>query len=240
MARAIVDLTGQRFGDWLVISRAAKPVGITSKYPFWLCRCVCGVERAVRGSGGLTSGTTTGCGCTKNSKLAARAHKHGQSAMRDIYAVWCAMRQRCYNPDQAAYHRYGGRGILICERWRGDDGFVNFRHDMGERTSRKFTIDRIDNDKGYWCGKAECPECGPLGREPNCRWATRQTQCRNTSRNVYLTVGGQSVCVGSLLDIPGSNRTALRRYMERGLTGDEIVALFRTAWWHGDERHPCG
>jgi hypothetical protein len=91
-----------------------------------------------------------------------------------------AIMDRCYNPNNISYPYYGGRGITVCARWR--ESGPAFRSDMGSRPSPKHSIDRIDNDKGYWCGKSECPECGPANRKPNCRWATRKNQIANSSR----------------------------------------------------------
>jgi hypothetical protein len=75
------------------------------------------------------------------------------------------MRARCNNPRHHAYEHYGGRGIKICDRWSGEQGFENFLSDMGERPPGK-TLDRYPNNDGNY--------------EPgNCRWATSKEQARN-------------------------------------------------------------
>lgn len=85
-----------------------------------------------------------------------------------LYYTWKGMRQRCENPHFKQYADYGGRGIVVCERWTMPvEGFWNFVNDMGERPDG-YTLDRIDPDMGY------CPE--------NCKWADRLTQNNNTRR----------------------------------------------------------
>ena len=75
--------------------------------------------------------------------------------------VWQAMLQRCSNPKATHYYRYGGRGIIVCERWLK---FENFYKDMGDRPEG-MTLDRINNNGNY----------EPL----NCRWVTHKENCNN-------------------------------------------------------------
>ncbi len=97
------------------------------------------------------------------------------------YACWIMMRQRCNNPRSKQFRNYGERGITICDRWSGTDGFANFIADMGRRPSLKHQIDRINND-------------GPYSPE-NCRWATHVQQARNKRTNRLLTFRGKTQCV---------------------------------------------
>lgn len=82
-----------------------------------------------------------------------------------LYSRWEGMIGRCYRQNQPAYKNYGGRGIKVCDRWRGRGGFLNFLEDMGELPSPKHSLDRIDVNADY------TPE--------NCRWATWTEQSIN-------------------------------------------------------------
>lgn len=102
-------------------------------------------------------------------KLSAQAKvistKHGKCGSQE-YIAWQLLRQRCNNPKNPRYNRYGGRGISVCERW---SRFENFYADMGDKPDPKLSIDRIDNDGNYEPG--------------NCRWATASEQRRNSHRD---------------------------------------------------------
>jgi hypothetical protein len=92
------------------------------------------------------------------------------------YGIWKGMRQRCTNPTVRDYHRYGGRGIEVCERW---ESFTAFLADVGPRPGPGYSLDRIDNDGDYEPG--------------NVRWATAKEQQRNTDRVRRFTYQGETL-----------------------------------------------
>lgn len=79
------------------------------------------------------------------------------------------MKQRCYNPKNSKYANYGGRGIIVCERWLNN--FNNFYRDMGDRPFSSYSLDRINNDGNY------SPD--------NCRWVSARQQANNRRDNKY-------------------------------------------------------
>lgn len=165
----IIDLTGQRFSRLVVLRKEESK----NKKVRWLCRCDCGNETSVIASN-LRCGHTTSCGCV------LREHHEARKAagrMNDFpeYNTWEQMKRRCYDTDSISYPNYGGRGITVCPRWRGN--FMQFLEDMGRRPGPGYSIERIDNDREY------CPE--------NCRWATTAEQARNKRNNVHLTYKGK-------------------------------------------------
>ncbi len=223
--RTVEDLTGQNFSRWTVLSLVGPTVlrcGL--KQMLWLCHCICGTKRPVT-EASLRSGNSKSCGCLrrenhskrdKNKQIeAVTTHGESHSHLTAEYQCWVNMRKRCYNTNARQYPRYGGRGITICIRWRAS--YEAFLEDVGRRPPHEskarnqgYSLDRIDNDGGYWCGKSECVECGPLGRKPNCRWATKKEQAAN--RRKYCVVQGFSI-------------TELLAELKRRAEGDDTALL---------------
>jgi hypothetical protein len=148
-------MTGQKFGRLTVLRRE----GSQGKGATWLCLCDCGTEHVVRRSD-LTSGNTKSCGCLRREQASKASLSHGQSGT-PTYASWEAMKRRCLNPNSPDYHRYGGRGITVCDRWLS---FENFLADMGERAEGT-SLGRIGDEGNYEPG--------------NVRWMTPEEQAAN-------------------------------------------------------------
>jgi len=124
-----------------------------------------------------------------------------------IYKLWVAIKDRCLNPDNKAYHRYGGRGITIAPEWVSD--FAAFRLAVGDRP-KGATLDRIDNSKGY---------------EPNnVRWTTRKVQANNRETNVVLTRDGLTMTLKQWATHLGWKYGLLASRWKKGLRDDELFA----------------
>jgi hypothetical protein len=132
-----------------------------------LCQCVCS-KKFFTWSHHLRSENTSSCGCKKATRLNKQTVRYTEGfsvkghPMQLMYARWSGMIDRCTRTTHHAYHRYGGRGIRVCERWHN---FETFLTDMGLPPFKGASIDRIDNSGNY---------------EPsNCRWATAKMQSQN-------------------------------------------------------------
>ena len=177
------DLTGQKFGRLTVIGLDDTK---QTRKTYWICECECGGIKSAR-SDSLLCGAIKSCGCMKKEQDKKNLDRtsHGHEGIR-LYYIWQGMKKRCYNINDTHYHRYGGRGIVVCDEWKNDfEAFYDWALLNGY--SEGLTIDRIDNDGNY---------------EPaNCHWATNQEQANNRSTNIKITIGNATKTLQQWCDI---------------------------------------
>jgi len=195
MDNKLKDMTSMRIGMLSVIGRAPDAlIGIKKdKHVMWNCLCDCGKLKSISGAR-IRSGITKSCGCLK--KLLTSERKSKRTGMKE-YGIWCSMINRCNDKNVKSYHRYGGRGIKVCDRWNNFDIFIS---DMGLRPSIHHSIDRIDNDGFY--------------NKDNCRWVTMKEQNNNRSNNRIIIYGGKSKTLQQWADDIGINQSSLRTRLE--------------------------
>lgn len=167
---------GQVFGRLTVeglpfyLYRAGNP-GRLKRVQHVVCSCVCGRPNKIYMVTFISRLRTFSCGCVKPSK---RTHGESRTA---LFRRWTMMKSRCYCKTAANYHRYGGRGIFVCDEWR--HSYAAFRDWSARHGYRpELDIDRIDND-------------GPYSPE-NCRWVSRSTNLGNRRNTVRLTAFGET------------------------------------------------
>lgn len=203
----VKDITGQRFGCLTVIRFSHCNRGKS----VWICVCDCGNTRPwTQRHIGQCQKQCRQCPKEKgwNKHRIPRvytygpdipSYKHGGWNTAE-YRVWAIMKDRCSNPNGAEYHRYGGRGIFVCERWK--QSFGDFIQDMGLRPSPEYSIDRIDND-------------GPYSPD-NCRWATRTEQQNNRSTTVRLAFNGETHSTNEWSRLIGISISCIRYRLRAG------------------------
>lgn len=197
--RKAIDLTGQKFGRLVVIERCENLGGKTA----WLCVCDCGSRHKAAGSH-LKSGYIKSCGCLAREHGSTVNLKHGKKGS-PTYKTWLTMRQRCNNPNDSHYPRYGGRGIGVCSRW---ESFQSFYDDMGERPKGR-SIDRIDADGDY--------------TPSNCRWSDPKEQANNRRNTKYLTLNGETKALGVWAEETGQPIGRLKQRVRAGWSDEQVV-----------------
>lgn len=167
------------------------------------------------------------CGCIQKAytSLMGKAKKlpDGVSRMSQVeYRLFWSMISRCTN---IKYKNYAGRGITVCQRWKDkENGYINFLEDMGRRPSDKHTLDRINNDANYSCGK--CEECLENGWPMNCRWATMKEQCNNKRNNRTVSYNGKTLTATEWARFYQQPEYLFWRMIKKNLSDIEIIQEF--------------
>lgn len=185
-----VGMIGRKFGRLTVLAFVEMR---KHRQSYWLCQCTCG-NTTVIGISSAREGGTKSCGCARLQPDPAANKRQPE------YAIWCAMKNRCYNSNVSHYSRYGGRGIKVCARWR--HSFKSFLADMGPRPSAKHSIERRDNNGDY--------------NPNNCSWELKQVQARNTSTNRLITFNNETRCLVEWSEYTGLKAPTIWRRLKAG------------------------
>lgn len=200
--RRFLNITGLRFGRLVVIAPTSRRSGSSI---MWDCLCDCG-QHKVASSSNLKRGTVSSCGCYMKEWNVRTKTTHGRKHTPE-YRAWGSMMHRCENPHNRHYARYGGRGIVVCERWRKFEGFFE---DMGERPTRRHSLDRIDNNRGY--------------EKDNCKWSTKKEQSRNTCTNTRITHNGVTRCLVEWAEVARIHPDTLLTRLKHGWEMERAIS----------------
>ncbi len=131
---------------------------------------------------------------------------HGMTKSPE-FRVWGAMLTRTGNKNYPKYPSYGGRGIETCDRWR--EAFLNFYDDMGPRPTPKHTLERKNNNLGYF--------------KENCSWEIMAVQARNKRNNRYVYYRGERVLIFDLAKRFGLSYQGILRRIKNGWSIEDAV-----------------
>ena len=182
----------------------------------WRCQCDCGnivlASQSNLNKGTKERGGTKSCGCLKADSGREQLSTHGLSQddsgqQSRLYGIWCDMRKRCYNSDGKYFHRYGGRGISVCDEWLTFPPFYQWAMDNGYRDY--LTLDRKENDGNY------CPE--------NCRWVTIKVQQNNRSDNHFITFNNCTMTMTEWSEAKGLKVGTLGFRLRKGWTVEKAL-----------------
>ena len=205
---ARLSLEGKRYGRLSVLRFEC----IRGKKRIWRCLCDCG-RLSFAQTSDLTCGKHRSCGCLQIDTVTIHgatkcSKKHAPSTTPE-YRSWNLMNQRCSNPSNPLWKLYGGRGIIVCDRWR--NSFASFLSDMGVKPKTVLTLDRIDTNGHY---------------EPsNCRWVTHIRQQYNKRTNLQLCVNGFTGNLSEVADHFQVDFDSLLALYRKHTPLDEAVAM---------------
>lgn len=204
-----INIIGQKFSRLTVVNECNER---RNKKIFWQCKCDCGKYVDVV-SQHLRTGATRSCGCLFTEEHTKRITTHGLTKRGNKkpseYIIWSGMISRCTNTKEERYKDYGGRGIMVCNRWL--HSFENFFADMGQKPTELHSIDRINTNGNYEPG--------------NCRWATDIEQARNKRNNIVIEHNNQTLVLSDWAQILNANPASIK-YMLKTFSFNDIHNFF--------------
>ena len=199
------DLTNKTFGRLKVLGLAGKS---NCGHSIWFCTCICG-KIIKRQSNLLSRSKTPSCGCYSVEETIKRNLEHGLSGS-EHYKAWKSIKDRCYNPNSKSYKDYGARGITMAKEWLTNyKCFYNYIVKNLGAKPKSFSLDRIDNSKGYEPG--------------NLRWASRVQQNRNRRNTKFITYKDKTMTIKEWADFLGVKYDTLHDATSKGKSIDFFI-----------------
>ena len=209
-SRGIKNLIGKKRGKLTVVAMSLDKD--KKGNVMWKCKCECGNYRDMS-TRNFNRGINPSCGiCDKILGVTSTDNKSG------FLSRYKHMIDRCFNPKNRYYKNYGERGITVCSRWLGNEGFIHFKEDMYESYQKHFeehngdtTLDRIDVNSNY------CKE--------NCRWLTNKEQQSNRTNNHIVNYRGKTQPLCKHIEDVGINSSTVRNRLYLGWSVDDALSI---------------
>ena len=200
--------SGDRFGNWVVLYATSY-----GRRKYWLCQCDCGNKAEVVSSK-LRGGYSKRCNECRIKELRSNPTRqtHGFSnadgLKGETYYIWRSMKARIKNPNHHKYPSHGGSGLTLDPRW---EKFEQFLEDIGEKPYQGASIERVDNEFGYW--------------PSNCVWANRFEQGNNRHDNRIITANGKTQCSAWWARETGLKRKTIEQRLDDGWSQEDSVNI---------------
>lgn len=200
------SLIGHTWGQFKLIKVLPHIANMRRKGLF---ACSCGRHKEVDFKV-IFSGNTQSCGCSKLKNLTKQYSKTHGLSKTPLYAIYYSMMSRCYDVGNAGYHNYGGRGISVCDEWKGNVvAFVEWAKSNGWQ--KGLEIDRRNNNNGY------SPD--------NCWVRTMVQNRRNKSNNKKVTYNGQTKCCVEWDEMLGFRKGTVAQRIRYGWSESDAIEL---------------
>lgn len=203
MGKRIEYVRGQRFIGTRFVFLEDRPPLIGKKERRALFQCDCGVQKELP-IFWVRHLNSTSCGCYQTEYMIQVNTTHS-NAPRDnpsgAYRSWQALQQRV-KVDPNYSH------VSICPSWLGEEGFITFLKDMGDRPANH-TIERVNNLGNY--------------EASNCIWATQLTQAQNSRNTKHITINNQTHSISEWCRIMGIGYYLVKQRRKRGMSIEDAI-----------------
>lgn len=194
----------KKYNRLLILEEVLPPIRSKDRA---LMLCDCGKKKIIS-MWEVVTGSIKSCGCLQKEN---HVKTHSMSRTKE-YRAWLGMKARCYNKKNVNYKFYGARGVQIDETWR--KSFEEFFKHVGISPSPKHSLDRIDNNSGYFPG--------------NVRWSLREAQDNNRRDTHLITYSGKTQSITLWAKELGIKRSTIFGRLESGWSEhDAILAPLR-------------